>query len=546
MSNRKIDITRRKVLGALGAVGAAGLGAGFGTSALFGDTEEFVGNTLAAGNLDLLVDWQQTYDGAGDPMYVNAHPDHDGDGRQSVLHPTEEYAVEYTERNLVEYLTCDTPAFDDDYDFDGAGEQGSLVELTDVKPGDSGEITFSLHLCDNPGYIWMQGAEVSNSERGYTEPEPTSSEDGDIDPDDPDGRGELAENIEVEMWYDRDCDNGLGGGEDADIMFTLDASGSMFYDQYGGVVSDDPITVGGDTRSETTKIDLVERGVRQFLDALVDAGGDVNIEVGVLFFDGFDPDDGTLDHPQTQLFGLDTPSNLRSTLGNFRDTVATLTGGGPTPSDGGGISTGTALEPGIEQAQQELDNNGRGVGAVNVVFTDGEPYRGGSLQQSYFDGVEGAADDARSDDPAPATDLYVIGDQTSNADAQDLLESMAGPADSGGGDASYLFELTDSNSIPQLFQQVALLFLPEEAFFEGTLAEALTKLSDGDGIPLDANRITEVRSCYMPEMTQCLGFRWELPAEVGNLVQSDSVAFDLGFYTEQCRNNGASTPISTE
>jgi Ca-activated chloride channel family protein len=28
-----------------------------------------------------------------------------------------------------------------------------------------------------------------------------------------------------------------------------------------------------------------------------------------------------------------------------------------------------------------------------------------------------------------------------------------------------------------------------------------------------------------------------VPTDVGNEIQSDSVAFDLGFYTEQCRNN---------
>ncbi len=33
--------------------------------------------------------------------------------------------------------------------------ENSLIELDDVKPGDSGEVTFSLHVCDNPAYIWM-------------------------------------------------------------------------------------------------------------------------------------------------------------------------------------------------------------------------------------------------------------------------------------------------------------------------------------------------------------------------------------------------------
>ncbi len=39
----------------------------------------------------------------------------------------------------------------------------SLIELDDVKPGDSGEVTFSLHVCDNPAYIW---AGATNIDRG--------------------------------------------------------------------------------------------------------------------------------------------------------------------------------------------------------------------------------------------------------------------------------------------------------------------------------------------------------------------------------------------
>jgi len=50
----------------------------------------------------------------------------------------------------------------------------TLVQFTDVKPGDSGEITFSLHLCDNPGYIWMQAGNVSDEGGAFTEPKKTS------------------------------------------------------------------------------------------------------------------------------------------------------------------------------------------------------------------------------------------------------------------------------------------------------------------------------------------------------------------------------------
>jgi hypothetical protein len=43
----------------------------------------------------------------------------------------------------------------------------------------------------------------------------------------------------------------------------------------------------------------------------------------------------------------------------------------------------------------------------------------------------------------------------------------------------------------------------------------------------------------------CVALSWELPIGVGNEIQGDTLAFDLGFYTEQARHNdgaGPSTP----
>ncbi|TKX52136.1 hypothetical protein EXE44_19180, partial [Halorubrum sp. SS7] len=75
---------------------------------------------------------------------------------------------------------------------------------------------------------------------------------------DPDNLGDLGDAIEARLWYDEDCDNVYDGAEPVDIMLTLDFSGSMLYEQYGGLVSEDDVTVGGTTYAETTKIDLVE------------------------------------------------------------------------------------------------------------------------------------------------------------------------------------------------------------------------------------------------------------------------------------------------
>lgn len=55
MSDRKIEITRRRVLGGVVTIGAASAAAGAGTFAMFSDEETSDGNTIQAGTLDLEV-----------------------------------------------------------------------------------------------------------------------------------------------------------------------------------------------------------------------------------------------------------------------------------------------------------------------------------------------------------------------------------------------------------------------------------------------------------------------------------------------------------
>jgi len=53
MSDEKINLSRRKVLGGLVTLGAAGAASGAGTFALFSDQEQSTGNTIQSGTLDL-------------------------------------------------------------------------------------------------------------------------------------------------------------------------------------------------------------------------------------------------------------------------------------------------------------------------------------------------------------------------------------------------------------------------------------------------------------------------------------------------------------
>ena len=162
----KIDLTRRKILAASGAIGASGAGAGLGANALFSDQEQFANNQIEAGELDLKVDWQVDY-------YNGLPPD-----------PT----------------TISTSDTDDDGEPDLVDEPGPIVDLQDVKPGDVIEHTLSLHLFGNPGFITMDGLLTADSDNGFTEPE--DQVDGILDNSDGTSDGDLDDHLQCVVWFD--------------------------------------------------------------------------------------------------------------------------------------------------------------------------------------------------------------------------------------------------------------------------------------------------------------------------------------------------------
>ncbi|MFC3477065.1 VWA domain-containing protein [Halobacterium litoreum] len=149
-------LSRRRVLGGLGAIGLASAGAGLGTSAFLNDRESFEDAVLTAGTLDLLVDyhsyWDQGRAGSGQVTGTK----------------------------------------------DGSGTVSGT--LTDVKPGDSGLLAFCPRIVDNPAYLWLCGELTSNDENGQTEPEANHSDD-DTGGDPGAGMGELADSVVVDVDY---------------------------------------------------------------------------------------------------------------------------------------------------------------------------------------------------------------------------------------------------------------------------------------------------------------------------------------------------------
>ncbi|SFH31809.1 SipW-cognate class signal peptide [Halorubrum aquaticum] len=162
MSDEKFELSRRNALIGLGTVGAASAGAGLGTSAYFSDQEEFTGNMMTAGELDLAVDY--------------------------VVHEDQGSAGSYTVNSITNEVNGTDPGEDLTVNGDGTAMSQNL---SDVKPGDHGHSYFCFTIDDNPAYIWACGELVSTSENGYTEPEP----------EDDNGEGELEEKIEVDVTY---------------------------------------------------------------------------------------------------------------------------------------------------------------------------------------------------------------------------------------------------------------------------------------------------------------------------------------------------------
>ncbi len=136
--NKKILIS----LSVIGAVAAIAIG---GTIAYFSDTETSTGNTFTAGSLDLIVD-------------INGTPENPLDG--------------------------------------------PIFTLPDMKPGDSGEVTLSLTVDDNPACGLVSFNLTSDLDNSCTEPEAVEEGTGCPLPVEDSTEGELNDNVVWTIWSD--------------------------------------------------------------------------------------------------------------------------------------------------------------------------------------------------------------------------------------------------------------------------------------------------------------------------------------------------------
>lgn len=215
-----------KILGSVLVMGVAAMMMGAGALAVFSDTERSDGNTFQAGSLDLKID-----------LDSSTHMKADG----TVL----EGPLSFGEKDL--------------------GPNDLFFNWTDVKPGDKGEATISVHVENNAAWLWIGVDNLVDYEMGQTEPE------ADVDPDDGAEEGELSDHIMVTIWKD----NGAGDHEGNNILdpdespcvngVSLSEMQSCFklgkienctlY--YYGVSWEVPLSVGNEIQTDMVEFDVI-------------------------------------------------------------------------------------------------------------------------------------------------------------------------------------------------------------------------------------------------------------------------------------------------
>ena len=162
----------KKILISLAVVGAVGAIVAGATGAFFSDTETSTGNTFTAGAIDLKID---------NTSYVT-----NNDG-VLVASPNTSWAL----GNLSDLGT------------QGGSDLPKLFfNFTDLKPGDIGEDTISIHVDNNDAWVCMATRITADKDNSITEPEKEDGDDGS------DNNGELDEELNFIFWAD-DGDNVL-------------------------------------------------------------------------------------------------------------------------------------------------------------------------------------------------------------------------------------------------------------------------------------------------------------------------------------------------
>lgn len=166
------------------------------TGAFFSDTETSTGNTFTAGEIDLTIDSQQHYNG------------------NSCINGFWSGSAAYPVPGSVCFGTWGQ--IDDAQGLEGINVTSEkFFTFNDLKPGDWGENTISLHVDSNPAWVCANIKVKSDYDVTCTEPE--EADDQDCSTDLNAFNGEIAENLSLAWWAD-DGDSVLEGNENVFFM----------------------------------------------------------------------------------------------------------------------------------------------------------------------------------------------------------------------------------------------------------------------------------------------------------------------------------------
>lgn len=183
----------QRILLGLAVIVAVGGGVAASTGAFFNDTETSTGNTFAAGSIDLKVDSQSHYDG------LMCSPAPTGGGYTWQL----ETQQGTTSRPDLLGQSCDGS-----WTLTDLGPTNKFFDLSDLKPGDSGEDTLSLHVLNNDAYACAVVSNMHDNDLSLTNPEYKAG-----DPSSGPDLGEMASQLHFFAWDDNGGSAGTSSPE---------------------------------------------------------------------------------------------------------------------------------------------------------------------------------------------------------------------------------------------------------------------------------------------------------------------------------------------
>ena len=195
------------------------------TGAFFSDTETSTGNTFTAGAIDLTVDSEQHYNNMICTLYTGTTEENNG-----------RVNGQYYWEGNGPYPEPGSPC-DGTWVATDLGAQHQFFDFRDIKPGDSGENTVSIHVLNNDAWLRMIIKDVTDLDNTCTEPEQGTNGEGCtvLVPEVAAGAGELRENLVFTVFNDNgageghQCNNILDNGETTIISAgTIEALGETW------------------------------------------------------------------------------------------------------------------------------------------------------------------------------------------------------------------------------------------------------------------------------------------------------------------------------